>query len=264
MPHAPTIAADRARGALAIWRRHALVWRRLFWSSMASNVANPLLFLFAFGFGLGAVVETMEGIDYLAFVVPGMAAYSAMFAASFEATISAFTRFHQQRTWDAVLATPITLLELLLGEVLWAASKAMVPAACVLIVGYLWGGVPSVAGALATLPIVFVASLGFATQGLFATAFAKSYEFFSYYFTFWITPMFVFSGVFFDIGRFPDYIRAIAWLLPMTHLIETIRPLTAGTGLDPAAASLHLGYLVALTGAAFVVAYRRIAGRMFD
>ncbi len=256
--------AAAGRGALAIWRRNALVWRRLFWSSMANNLANPLLFLFAFGSGLGATIERMDGIDYLAFVVPGMVAYSAMFAASFEATISAFTRFHQQRTWDAILATPVTLLELLLGEALWAASKAMVPAVGVLVVGWLWGGVPSPSGALASLPVVFLASLGFAAQGLAATAFAKSYEFSNYYFTFWITPMFVFSGVFFAIGRFPDYVAAVSWLLPMTHLVEVIRPLTAGGELAPAAAALHLGYLVALGVLPFHFAYRRIGGRMFD
>ena len=87
-------------------------------------MANPLLFLFAFGFGLGAVIDDMGGLDYLAYVVPGMMAYSAMFAASFETTIGSFARFNMQKTWDAVLATPVSLLELLLGEAVWAACKA--------------------------------------------------------------------------------------------------------------------------------------------
>jgi lipooligosaccharide transport system permease protein len=260
MPEALAVA----RGSLALWRRHALVWRQMFWSSMATNVANPLLFLFAFGFGLGAAIPRMAGMDYLAFVVPGMMAYSAMFSASFEGTISAFTRFHQQRTWDAILATPVSLLELLVGEVLWAATKAMISATCVLAVGWLWGGVPSPAGGLLALLILFVASLGFAVHALTATAFAKSYEFFSYYFTFWITPMFVFSGVFFAIDRFPGFVQVVSWVLPMTHLIAVIRPLTAGTELGLGAAALHLGYLVLLSAVAFAVAYRRIAARLFD
>ena len=102
-----------------------------------------MLFLFAFGFGLGAVIDDMGGLDYLAYVVPGMMAYSAMFAASFETTIGSFARFNMQKTWDAVLATPVSLIELLLGETVWAACKAMFSAVCVLAVGLLWGGVGS-------------------------------------------------------------------------------------------------------------------------
>ena len=101
-------------------RRQYLVWRKVIWSSLTTNVANPILFLFAFGFGLGAVVDRMAGLSYLAFVVPGMMAYSAMFAASFETTVGSFARFDFQKTWDATLATPVTLLELLLGEAFWA------------------------------------------------------------------------------------------------------------------------------------------------
>jgi len=248
----------------AIWRRHFLVWRRLFWPSMATNVANPLLFLFAFGFGLGAVIETVGDLSYLAFVVPGMMAYSAMFAASFEATISTFARFHMQRTWDAILATPVSLTELLLGELLWAATKGMLSAVCVLIVGWLWGGIGSPLGALACLPILALAAVCFAACGLTATAFARDWEFFSYFFTFWVTPMFIFSGVFFEVDRFPDFIEPITWLLPMTHLIAVVRPLTAGTELGFGMALVHLGYLIALTVAAFWLTRHRFGQRLFD
>ena len=89
-----------ARHSLAVTRRQYLVWRKVLWSSLTTNVANPILFLFAFGFGLGAVVDQMGGLDYLAFVVPGMMAYSAMFAASFETTVGSFSRFDFQKTWE--------------------------------------------------------------------------------------------------------------------------------------------------------------------
>ena len=133
-----------------------------------------------------------------------------------------------------------------------------------LVVGALWGGVPSLAGALVALLVVLVAGLGFACCGLVATSFARGYDFFSYFFTFWVTPMFVFSGVFFAIDRFPPAIQAAAWLLPMTHLVAIVRPLHIGAPLDPAAAALHLGYIVALAVAAFTVAYRRMHRRLFD
>ena len=250
--------------SLAVCHRHYLVWRKMLWSSLTTNVANPLLFLYAFGFGLGAVIDDMGGLTYLAFVVPGMMAYSAMFAASFETTIGSYARFNMQRTWDAMLATPVRLTELLLGELLWAACKAMISAVCVLIIGAAWGGVGSLAGALASLPVLLVASCSFAACGLAATAHARSWEFFSYFFTFWITPMFIFSGVFFGVDRFPDYIQPIAWILPMTHLIEVIRPLIAGQDLALLQALGHILYITALAAAAFVLAYRRFNRRLFD
>jgi lipooligosaccharide transport system permease protein len=250
--------------SLAVCHRHYLVWRQMIWSSLTTNVANPLLFLYAFGFGLGAVIDDMGGLSYLAFVVPGMMAYSAMFAASFETTIGSYARFNMQRTWDAMLATPVRLTELLLGELLWASCKAMISAVCVLLVGAAWGGVGSLAGALVSLPLIFIASCAFAACGLAATAHAKSWEFFSYFFTFWITPMFIFSGVFFSVDRFPDYVEPVTWILPMTHVIELVRPLSAGQGLDPAALLVHLGYLITLCVVAFVLALRRLRVRMFD
>ena len=260
MPEALAIASH----ALAVTRRQYLVWRKVLWSSLTTNVANPLLFLFAFGFGLGAVVDRMAGLGYLAFVVPGMMAYSAMFAASFETTVGSFARFDFQKTWDATLATPVTLLELLLGEALWATCKAMISALCVLVVGAFWGGIGSAGGALLSLPVILLGSFAFATCGLVATAHARSWEFFSYFFTFWITPMFVFSGVFFSVDRFPDYVEPIAWILPMTHLIEVVRPLVAGQPLAPLAALGHVAYVAALGIVAFVVAYRRLRTRLFD
>jgi lipooligosaccharide transport system permease protein len=260
MQEARTIATH----SLAVSRRQYLVWRKVLWASLSTNVINPILFLFAFGFGLGAVVDRMGGLGYLAFVVPGMMAYSAMFAASFETTIGSFSRFDFQKTWDATLATPVTLFELLLGEAFWATCKAMLSAICVLVVGALWGGVGSFGGALLSLPLVLLGGFAFAACGLAATAHARSWEFFSYFFTFWVTPMFVFSGVFFGVDRFPDYIRWVAWILPMTHLIEVVRPLVAGQDLGLPAALGHIAYIAGLAAAAFIVAYRRLKTRLFD
>ena len=249
---------------LAVTHRQYIVWRKLIWSALATNVANPLLFLFAFGLGLGRFVEEMGDVPYLAFVVPGIAAYAAMFAASFETTIGAYTRYQQQGNWDAIMATPVSLAELLLGEVLWAAMKAMLSAVCVLAVGWAWGGVMSVTGALIALPLVFAASLGFACFGLLATAYARGYEYFSYFFSFWITPMFVFCGVFFDIDRFPVAVQAVSWFFPMTHLIAIVRPLTTGAPLDPLMVVVHIAYLAAISSLAFWLAYREARRRMFD
>ena len=252
------------RYTAAVVLRNLLTWRQMMWPSLASNVANPLLFLFAFGFGLGAFVGEMDGVSYIAFIVPGMMAYSAMFAASFETSIAAFSRFNVQRTWDATLATPVRLVELLMGELIWAAGKAVFAACCVLVVGIFWGGVPDILGALLALPVLILASLGFAAFGLCGTAHAKNWEFFAYFFTFWVTPMFIFSGTFFPIDRFPGPIEMLAWLLPMTHLIAVIRPLTTGEALAWGLLLVHLFYPALLAVGAFWLTHYRLSRRLFD
>ena len=251
-------------GALAVWRRHVLVWRQLFWPSMASNVFEPLLFLFAFGFGLGAIVGKLGELPYLVFIVPGVMAYSAMFAASFESTISAYSRFQMQKTWDAQLATPLTLTDVLMGELLWATTKAMIASSCVLVVGWLWGGIPSLAGALMGVPVLALAAFCFGAVGICATAFARNWDFYNYFFTFWVTPMFIFSGVFFEVERFPPLVQGLAWVLPMTHLVAVLRPLTVGVGIETLPAIGHILYLGLMALAAFTAARWRAGQRLFD
>jgi lipooligosaccharide transport system permease protein len=252
-----------SRYSQAVWRRNFMVWRRLIGPSLATNVLDPLIFLFAFGYGLGAVIGEVGGLGYLAFVVPGMMCYATMFGASFEATVSVYARFGLQRTWDAILATPVTLTELMLGEMSWAATKGVFAAFCVLGVGWLWGGVASLPGALLALPVLALGAVSFACCGLAVAAHAKTWDIFAYFFTFWITPMFMFSGTFFEVTRFPPIVQALAWALPMTHLIAVVRPLTAGAALDPLAAAAHLAYVAALACAAFWVARRRFGARFF-
>ena len=251
------------RYSYAVWRRNALVWRRLIGPSLATNVLDPLIFLFAFGYGLGAVLDRVGGMDYLAFVVPGMMCYAAMFAASFEATISVYARFSQQRTWDAILATPVSLTELMLGEMSWAATKGLFSSCCVIAVGALWGGIASPWGTLLAVPVLALGAVCFACCGLVVTARAKTWDIFAYFFTFWVTPMFMFSGTFFEVARFPVLVQAIAWALPMTHLIAIVRPLAAGLALDPLAATGHLAYVATLAAGAFALARRRFGVRLF-
>jgi len=250
--------------SLAVWQRHFQVWQKTIWSSLTLQMVNPVLYLFAFGFGLGAVISNMGGLDYLSFVVPGMMAYSMMFTASFEATISAYSRLTMQQTWSAILATPVTLKELLLGEVAWGITKGLLSAFGVVLVGYIWGGIGSLWGALFSFVVLAIAGFTFAACGLAATAHAKNWEFISYFMTFWVTPNFIFSGVFFSIDRFPNYVQALSWLLPTTHLIAIIRPLAAGQSMNLVMSLIHLILLVSLGVLMFWLAHRKLKARMFD
>jgi lipooligosaccharide transport system permease protein len=252
----------------ALWYRHYLVWKSMFWSSLTSNVFNPLLFLFSFGFGMGSLIETItidgNPVVYLAYVVPGMMAYSGMFTASFETSISAFARYYMQSYWDQVLSSPAKLYHLLWGEIFWASTKAMFAVVCVMLIGYAFGGIHVGLNILWTLPMMFLGCLCFAACGMVATSFAKSFEVFSYFFTFWVTPMFIFSGVFFPVTRFPESVQWISYLLPMTHLVDVTRAITVGYELPLYVFAYKLGYIAFITAIAYLWSHHNMKKRIFD
>lgn len=250
--------------ARTLLRRNFLVNYSTKWTTLANNLGNPVLFLFAFGYGLGAVIDEMGDVPYIAFVVPGMIAYATMFTASFEATIGAFSRFQFLRTWDAILATPVRLHQLLAAEVLWGALKGLFAGMCVLLVGICVGGIVTYSYIWLLIPVCVLASACFMACGLVATAYARWYDSFSYFFTFWVSPMFMFCGVFFSVDRFPEWLQWVSFFLPMTPFINMIRPLTTGMPIDWMAFALNAFYLVALMVVAFYIAYRKIKKRMFD
>lgn len=250
-------------GLYAIWLRNARVWVRQFWSSLTMNVGEPLLFLFAFGYGMGAVIDTVGGVPYLAFVLPGMVVNSTFFSGVFETTIGAFTRFYQQRTYNAILATPVRLHEIVLGEVLWAGSKGIFSASLVFTVGLVVGGILSVPQALLGLLLLMLMSPAFAATGMVFTAYAKNYNFFSYFFTFWVTPSMLFGGVFFEVSRFPDWVQWLAWILPVTHAVYVMRDLSLGHEII-ADHWLHVGYVLSFGMICYGLAVRRLRQRLFD
>lgn len=248
----------------AIWKRNVQVWIRWFFPSVTGNVFNPILYFFAFGFGLGAVVETMDGVPYISYIVPGMMCYAAMFNAGFETTIGSYSRFKTQRTYDAVLATPVGLHQLLLGEIAWATTKALISATGVLVAAYLFDAIPSsLFHTLQVYPIMFVGAVAFAVFGLLFTSISQSYEFFNYFFTFWVTPNFIFTGAFFPVDRFPEWVQAIAQALPMTHFINISRDIMLPSAVHYSVTSAII-YLAVISVLGYVVAYTKLKKRLFD
>ena len=210
-----------------MWRltlRNYQVWRKLMLPSLSMNIGEPLVTLLGFGLGLGALVGTINGVDYLQYIATGMIAYSVMFSASFESLYSAFTRMHVQRTWQGIMNAPMLLDDILLGEWLWAAIKGIIAGVIMLIVITLFGLV-SFSGLLFALPMVVLAGLTFSGMGLAVNAVARSYDFFSYYFTLFITPMLMLSGAFFPVDIMPPALQTVAFFLPLTHAVELVRPL---------------------------------------
>ena len=236
---------------IAVWRRHFLVWRKLALPSILGNLGEPLIMLFGLGYGLGAVMGDVGGTPYFAFLAAGFVASSTMYAATFETLFSAFSRMHVQKTWEAIVNAPMTLDDVLLGEYMWAVTKALAAGVCMLAVIALFGYAQS-ALALAAIPAAVLVGLAFGGVGLCVNAIANGYDFFSYYMTLVLTPMMMLSGVFFPVDQLPGAVKAIAMVLPLYHGVEIVRPLLLGT--FPAQLMLHVAVLAAYSVAGFYVA----------
>jgi lipooligosaccharide transport system permease protein len=203
---------------------------------------DPLVYLVALGFGLGAYVSRISGLPYIQFIAPGLIASSIMTAASFETTINTFVRIHFDRVYEAMMATPVTVEDIVVGEMLWAMTRSTIYATVML-------GVVTALGLTQSWFAIFVPFIGafgglmFAIIGLTYTSFLKSIYHVNFYFTLFITPMFLFSGVFYPLDALPAAVKMIAQLSPLYHLVEIIRPLVLGRiGIVIA---LHLAWIAA-------------------
>lgn len=215
----------------AVFRRNFLVWRKLAIPSLVGNIAEPLITLVAFGYGLGVLIGNVQtngtAIPYLVFLASGSICSSAMNAASFEALYSAFSRMHVQRTWDGIMNAPVLLDDVLLAEMLWAAFKSMFTSVVILAV-MLAIGISTSPMLLLALPLLALVGVTFACIALIFNALAKGYDFFTYYFTLFLTPTMFLSGVFFPRDQLPGVLRVISDWLPLTAAVELIRPLFLG------------------------------------
>lgn len=240
-----------------IWQRHFLVWKKMATTSILGHLADPVIYLLGLGFGLGSLLPQLGGMSYLSFLAAGTVCYSTMNSATFEALYSGFARMHEQRTWDAILNTPITLDDIVMSEILWAATKSLMSGIAVLSVIWLLGLSHSMLS-LWMIPLALLVGLCFAAVGLIMTALASGYDFFMYYFTLVITPMMMLSGVFFPVAQLPVAMQIGSAILPLSHAIELARPLMNGN--IPAHTCLHLGVLLSYTVAGFylsLVLFRR-------
>lgn len=247
--------------ALAVWQRNFLVWRKLAIPSLLGNLADPMIYLFGFGYGLGSLLPEVAGVSYIMFLAGGTVCSSTMNAASFEALYSGFSRMHVQKTWDAILNAPVALDDVLAGECLWAATKATLSGSAILLVVALLGLVSSPL-ALWTLPVIFLIGLTFAAMGLVVTALAKSYDFFMYYFTLLITPMTLLCGVFYPVERLPQSLQGVAHSLPLAHAVHLVRPLLQGQ--YPSQTLMHVGVLLLTSLLAYTAALILVRRRLLS
>lgn len=242
-----------------VTRRNFLSWKRFYRASLVSALGDPLLFLFGIGWGLGRFVGDLDGVPYAQFVASGIVASSVMNVATFETTFSTFARMREQRTYEAIRATPVSLTEIMGGDVLWACCKCLLTATVMTLV--LW-----VAGLLrspwaAALPVAgFLVGVPFGAIGMCVTSRAQSWDYFTYYFTFGVSLMFYFSGIFFPLSSMPGPLQVVAWSLPLAHGVAITRALALGT---PGPMLLvHAGVLALYCVVAFRLAVRWMHRRL--
>ncbi|BEP95020.1 ABC transporter permease [Acidovorax sp. A79] len=269
----PSTATAAAPPLASVWRapslsarwwpvflRNLLVWRKLAIPSLVGNIAEPLMWLVAFGYGMGALVGQVNvgtaggattQVPYILFLASGSICMSAMNAASFEALYSAFSRMHVQKTWDGIMNAPVRLDDVVLAEMLWAAFKALFTVTAILGV-MLALSISHSPKLLVAWPVLLFVGIMFSSIALIFNALAKGYDFFTYYFTLVLTPMMFLSGVFFPREQLPPIVRAISDWLPLTNAVELVRPLFMDQW--PANALRHGLVLVVTTVVAFWVA----------
>jgi lipooligosaccharide transport system permease protein len=217
----------RLRKAYRVWQRQFTVYTKLYKSSIALNFVEPVLYLTAMGFGLGAFVREIEGMPYINYIAPGIIAYSSMFAATFECTYGTYIRMTHQKTFDAILVTPVNLDDLIAGEILWGATKSLIYGSIITVVIFMFGLVESPMVVLA-IPLIFVAGVIFSEIAVLVTAIVPGIDSFSYFFTLFMTPMFLFSGIFFPLDQLPGIIEKLAFFTPLYHMVNITRGFAQG------------------------------------
>ena len=209
--------------ALAVWRRNLALYRRTWKLNLLPNFFEPLLYLVSVGVGVGAYISEMGGTSYVAFLAPGLVAVAAMNGASFEVTYNAFVRMNFEKTYESMLTTPIQPEDVLAGEVLWAVTRALIYGGIFWLVIAALGLAP-LPWSLLAVPLVPLTGLLFAAIGIAFSLRIPSIDLFSFYFTLFITPLFLFSDIFFPLEeRLSGVWLWVAEALPLLHPVRLVR-----------------------------------------
>ncbi|TAL18654.1 ABC transporter permease [bacterium] len=217
---------DISRRLWRVWQRNFAVYKRTWLISFLPNLFEPAFYLLAFGLGLGAMVGAVtyrsESVSYVRFIAPGIVAIAVMQNSFFENTYASFVRMYYQKTFDAMLATPLSLGDVIAGEIFWGATKSLMAGVAMTAV-LLPFGLVSVEGALLIIPVSILGGIAFGSIGMFFTGITPTIDVFNLPVFLFITPMFLFGGTFFPLENLPPWAAKIAYVLPLTHLVELVR-----------------------------------------
>jgi lipooligosaccharide transport system permease protein len=236
---------------LRIVQRNAIVYRRIWRGSLFSSFLQPTLYLLALGFGVGSLIDPQRaavipgGGSYLQFLAPGLLAAACMQVASFESSWPVVGKIVWARNYYAMLATPLAVDDLIVGELLWIAIRLTTVGTAFLLVASVFGVMRIAPATLLAVPVAVLTGLAFSAPIVAYAGTLKSGNNFNVLFRFVITPLFMFSGVFFPIDRLPSPVQWIAEASPLYHGVQLVRGLTLGH-LDSPVALIHLTYLLVL------------------
>jgi lipooligosaccharide transport system permease protein len=209
--------------ALAVWRRNAAMYKKTWKWNILPNFFEPVFYLFSIGLGVGAYISEMGGTSYLAFIAPGLVCVAAMNGASFEVTYNIYVRLVFEKTYDAMLTTPIEPDDVLVGEILWAVTRSCVYGGCFFVVLMLFGLTP-LPSSLSVIFVIPMTGLLFAAIGMVFSLRIPNIDMFSFYFTLFLTPLFLFSDVFFPLKeRLAGAWLWVAEALPLLHPVRLAR-----------------------------------------
>jgi len=248
---------------LRVWRRNVQVYRKTWQVSFLPPLLEPLLYILAFGYGLSALVGDVawrrEAVPYVAFIAPALLCIAMMYNSFFETTYGSFVRMYYQKTFDAMMATPLFLEDIIAGEIVWGATKAVIATAIMQVILTLFGLIRYPEGLL-ILPLSLIAGFAFASIGMYFTAVVKHIDLFNLPIFLFVTPMFLFGGTFFPLETLPGWAQVVAWGLPLTHLVELARAVVFG--LVGPSLLWHLLYLAVFSALFFPLALIKMRKRL--
>lgn len=244
---------------LGIWRHELALFKRYWVSQSFASMIEPTFFLLAFGYGFGSLMAVVGGYRYIDFVATGVVGTAALFTSVFPAMFNSYIRRAFQHTYDAMLAAPVDVHELVTGEALWIAAKSSIYSCSPLVVALAFGLDPAL-GMLLVPGIVFFTALGFALFGMWVASLVPSINSFDYIITGVVTPVMLIAGTFFPVDALPGWVQGVAVLNPIFHCVELVRH--AVFGLRPLADLGHLGALVLFAALMWVLAVRGARRRL--
>ena len=248
---------------MKVWQRNFTVYQRIWKINFLPPLLEPLFYLFAFGAGLGALIGSIryEGsaVSYIGYIAPALVAVNIMYNTFFETTFASFVRMYYQKTFDAMLATPLSIQEIITGEVVWGATKSVFGTVIMLIVISFFGILHYPATFL-IVPLSFLAGFAFGSVGMFFTSLLPSIDAFNLPMFLFITPMFLFSGTFFPLENLPLWAQRAALLFPLTHLVKLTRAF--GLGILQWGLAWDVLYLLVFSAIFFPIAVRGMRKRL--
>ncbi|MBI1376772.1 MAG: ABC transporter [Frankiales bacterium] len=259
-PGRPLRAVEPAAFA-GVFLRETTLFRRVWPSSTFGAIVEPTINLLAFGFGLGALVSTVQGIPYIQFIGTGTVATAVLFSSVFAGMFDTYVKRVYMKTYDGILAAPVDVPELFLAEACWIAVKAGVFGLAPLLVAIVFGLPPSW-GMLAIPFIGFLTGFGIALMGMSFSGVVPSIDSFNYVQSALVTPMFLLAGIFFPLQGLPSWIATLAQVNPLYHCVQLVRD--AVFGWQPADDLWHVLALVAFAAVMAPLAIRVLRRRLID